>query len=390
MNIDKKLKNNIKLDYISCFVKNLNMQGAIWVLYLAYCGLNLAEIGLVEGIYHATSILCEIPSGAAADLLGRRRCMILSRICFAVSCVIMLFANGFFMFALSFIIQAVGNNLNSGSEEALVYDSMKAIGEEERYISVYGKLNVILEVAQQIATVAGGVLAEYSFRWCYIASCVIAVLALVPVLLMTEAPFERENEAIPVGKLVATHFKKSFEILKTDVRILKIIAFYSVVFSGYTLLYFYSQQYYSQMGYNKIQISLIMLIAGVASCAGALFSDKLFRKLGDKLEVIAAFLIVFAFVCDGFGSVAVSVVAFAAAGFGNAVLYPVQSEALNALIPSEQRATLISVDSMCFSIAMIILFPLAGAMADAWGLGMIFVVIGLLLGIFIVWHRARK
>lgn len=180
MNIDKKLKNNIKLDYISCFVKNLNMQGAIWVLYLAYCGLNLAEIGLVEGIYHATSILCEIPSGAAADLLGRRRCMILSRICFAVSCVIMLFANGFFMFALSFIIQAVGNNLNSGSEEALVYDSMKAIGEEERYISVYGKLNVILEVAQQIATVAGGVLAEYSFRWCYIASCVIAVLALVP------------------------------------------------------------------------------------------------------------------------------------------------------------------------------------------------------------------
>ena len=144
------------------------------------------------------------------------------------------------------------------------------------------------------------------------------------------------------------------------------------------------------MGYNKIQISLIMLIAGVASCAGALFSDKLFRKLGDKLEVIAAFLIVFAFVCDGFGSVAVSVLAFAAAGFGNAVLYPVQSEALNALIPSEQRATLISVDSMCFSIAMIILFPLAGAMADAWGLGMIFVVIGLLLGIFIVWHRARK
>lgn len=108
------------------------------------------------------------------------------------------------------------------------------------------------------------------------------------------------------------------------------------------------------MGYNKIQISLIMLIAGVASCAGALLSDKLFRKLGDKLEVIAAFLIVFAFVCDGFGSVAVSV------------------------------------DSMCFSIAMIILFPLAGAMADAWGLGMIFVVIGLLLGIFIVWHRARK
>lgn len=186
--LENKLKRNIPLDYISTFITNLNMQSSIWVLYLAYCGLNLAEIGIIEGIYHATSIVCEIPSGAVADLLGRKKSMVLSRLCIAASCVVMLFSKSFWLFAVSFIIQALGNNLNSGSEEALVYDSMKCVGQEEKYLKVCGKLDVVIEISQGIATVLGGILAEYSYFWCYSACLVIALLALFPVLLMTEAP----------------------------------------------------------------------------------------------------------------------------------------------------------------------------------------------------------
>ena len=83
--LKKRLKRNIKLDYVNTFIVNLNMQSAIWVLYLVYCGMSLAQVGILEGIYHATSILCEIPSGAAAELLGRKRSMIISRICIMIS-----------------------------------------------------------------------------------------------------------------------------------------------------------------------------------------------------------------------------------------------------------------------------------------------------------------
>lgn len=73
--------------------------------------------------------------------------------------------------------------------------------------------------------------------------------------------------------------------------------------------------------------------------------------------------------------------------FFNSALYPIQSEALNQLIPSEQRATLISVDSMFFSVAMILMFPLAGFLADLWGLAMVFTGIGLTLLLFVmVWN----
>ena len=395
-----RLKRNVGLDYVHTFLSNMNMQSSIWVLYLAYCGMHLAQIGLLEGIYHATSIVCEIPSGAAADLLGRKRCMILSNICIAVSCVIMLFSKSFGCFAVSFVVQALGNNLNSGSEEALVYDSMKCLGQEEHYMGVYGRLNVLIEVAQGLATVAGGALAEFSYFWCYAACVVIAVLALLPVLWMAEPTqcgeaadtagegVEDAAEGTPaqrtIRETVKHHFAVSACILQKDARIGKIIGFYSVVFAAHTLLFFYSQQYFADLGYNKVQISVIMLLVGGASCLGALVSEKMYRWFGKKCLIPETVIIAGAILCYGAGKAGVAIAALMSAGFANAALYPIQSDSLNALIPSEQRATLISVDSMCFSIVMIVLFPLAGALADRWGLKTVLLLLGVILLLFLL------
>ncbi len=283
-NLKKKLKRNIKLNYLNTFITNLNMQSCIWMLYLAYCGLNLTEIGIIEGMYHATSILFEIPSGALADLLGRKKSMVLSKLCITISCMIMLFSKNFWLFMLSFIIQALGNNLNSGSEEALIYDSMKYIDQEQNYIGVSGKLNIIVEIAQGIATVLGDILAEYSYFFCY---------------------------------------------------------------------------------------SACLCIAGLAFFAGL--------------------IMILIFFLYGSGHTTISISTFMIAGFCDSVLYPIQSESLNQLIPSEQRATLISVNSMFFSIVMIIIFPIAGKIADFLGLVSMFPIIGVILLLFIIgWNLWNK
>lgn len=384
--MDKKIRRNINLDYISTFITNLNMQSSIWVLYLAYCGMNLMQIGLLEGIYHATSIVCEIPSGALADLVGRKKSMMLGRICVTISCIIMLFTRNFWWFAISFLLQALGNNFNSGSEEALVYDSMICIGEEEDYIRINGRINMIIEVSQAIATVAGGIMAEYSYFVCYAACTVISMLAFVPVALMKEPPVLKGSEGkerLTAGRLVARHFQTSFEILASDLRILKIVTYFSVVFAAHTLLFFYSQQYYSDMGYNKIQISIIMLFAGFASCLGAILSERLYRRFEKKISVFSAAVIALTLVFYSIGNPVLSIGMFIGANFFNSVLYPIESESLNRIIPSEQRATLISVNSMFFSIVMIVTFPVVGALADVWSLAPILGVFGALLLFFV-------
>ncbi|MDD5936409.1 MAG: MFS transporter [Clostridiales bacterium] len=397
----RRLERNIRLDYINTFITNLNMQSSIWVLYLAYCGLNLMQIGLLEGLYHATSIICEIPSGAVADLIGRKKSMVLSRICIAISCIIMLLSKSFWLFGLSFIIQALGNNFNSGSEEALVYDSMKCLNKEEEYMRVYGRLNVIVEVSQAMATLIGGILAEKSYIWCYVTCVVIAMLALVPVVLMAEPLMadgvnqkmtDQASDKVNLSptQVIAKHLRTSFQILTGDKRILRIITYYAVVFASYTLMFFYSQQYYSEFGLNKIEISIIQLFIGGISCLGAILSEKIFKQFGNKIADVGALMIAVAYICYGWNNLAVSIAVFMAASFANSVLYPVQSDALNKLIPSEQRATLISVNSMFFSIAMIISFPAAGVMADQFGLSRVFTVMGGLLVLFIGFWKFRR
>ena len=120
-------RKNVYSDYVFCFLKNFDISSAIWVLYMVYRGLPLWQIGIVEGIFHIASFIFEVPSGAIADLFGRKRTIIAGRLFSILSAIINLFANNIVLFSISFIISALSYNLNSGSEEALVYDSLKKI-----------------------------------------------------------------------------------------------------------------------------------------------------------------------------------------------------------------------------------------------------------------------
>ena len=91
--MNTKLKRNISISYIYSFLLQLNITSAIWVLYLAYRGMSLVEIGLVESIYHITSLLFELPTGAIADVYGKKFSVIAGRILSVISCILMIFAN---------------------------------------------------------------------------------------------------------------------------------------------------------------------------------------------------------------------------------------------------------------------------------------------------------
>lgn len=294
--LEKKLKRNIRIDYLFCFCRNFDLSSAVWVLYMGWRGLPLWQIGIAEGMFHVTSFLFEVPSGALADLAGRKNVMIWGRVLAAVSSVILLFSTDLWQFLIGFSISAVSYNLNSGSEEALIYDSMKMLGEEKDYIRVNGRLNVLIEVASGIVVFLGGVLAERTYITCYFAAAVVAVISIVPALFLTEPQLLKETE---VKKKVSLkeHFKISIQIVREN-----------------------------------------------------------------------------------------------PAGYVNSLIYPIASAALNELIPSEQRATIISIDSMCFSIAMVFFFLVTGLVAGAWNLHGAFLILGIIeivLTAIIMWRYKK-
>lgn len=381
--MNRKIKRNIKTDYFFRFISSFTICEAIWVLYLGYRGLSLWQIGLLEGIFHATSLLSEVPSGALADILGRKYMIILSRVCSMVSAMFMLLSGSIWQFGIGFVFSAWSYNFISGSEEALLYDSFLCLGEENKYYKTNSRLSVITEISQGIATFAGGIMAEYSYRACYISVILIAAVSLVPCAFFKEPEQSnlKKKERISLWK----HFIISFGIIKNIKQVRGILLFYSLIFTFYVSVYFYSQEYFYGLGLNKVGISVIMLSVGMASCLGALLSEKIHQVLKKHTRFAASFMVCLGIMGMSLGRIDVSVVCFAVMGFANSLLYPLQSASLNRLIPSGQRATILSVSSMVFSLFMIVLFPVIGLLADILQLKSIFLIIGaVLFGILII------
>lgn len=367
-----KINRNIKIDYIYRFLSCFDITSAIWVLYLSYKGMSLTQIGLIESIFHITGFISEIPTGAMADLIGRKRLIVLGRVTALISAVVMLYSNSFWGFALGFVLSAWGHNMNSGSEEALLYDSLKELKREEEYLKINGKLNLVVEIAQGLAVFIGGVLAEKSFSLSYIVAILAGICALGISMKFKETSLIEKQERVTL----VIHFKQCINTLRENKRLIKILIFFPAIFTFTTIIYFYGQQYFSDIGFSKSIIASIFLGQSMFSALGGLFCEKIEKKLKNKTSIGISFLIGIAIILFGMTKGIISIIVFWILGFLTSILQPISSNKINNLVESKQRATIISIDSMFFSFMMILFFPISGYIAEKLSMQISFIVVG--------------
>ncbi|GAA0749289.1 MFS transporter [Clostridium sartagoforme] len=369
-----RLSVNIKNDYIYKFFSAFDITSAIWVLYLGFKGMTLAQIGLLEGIFHITGFISEIPTGALADLFGRKKIIIIGRITSLISAIIMLFSNSFMGFAIGFILSAWGYNLNSGSEEALIYDTLKKLDREEEFLKVNGKINLIIEVSQGLAVFIGGILSQIDFSISYITAVVIGSISLVLSTRFIEVDvIRKENQSINI----INHLKQSIDIVKNNKRLLNILIFFPLIYTFSAIVYFYGQQLFNDMEYSRISISIIFLFNGIFSSLGAILSSKIYKKYKSLGWIMISISISVFTIFMGIGKGNLSIVFFLGIGFLTSILQPISSNLINSMVESNQRATIISVESMFYSIMMIILFPICGFIGDRVYLELSFIMVGI-------------
>lgn len=130
------------------------------LLFLDY-GLTLEQFGILNGIWAATIVLCEVPSGALADTIGRRNLLIATGICMIVEMAVLLVApvggGGwlFTFFLINRIVSGFAEAAASGSDEALTYDSLKAAGQEDRWGHVLERVQRDTSIAFFFAMMTG-------------------------------------------------------------------------------------------------------------------------------------------------------------------------------------------------------------------------------------------
>ena len=156
MNHKRKLnlKKQLACIYTADLFSGLRITDAVWVALLAARGFSLWEIGLAESVFHVVSLLCEVPSGMAADLLGRRKTLVSGGVCMVLQSLLMAFASDLFTICFAMGLNALAMTMFSGTSTALLYDSLKQEGCEAEYIQVSANSSQISMLANAIGSMA--------------------------------------------------------------------------------------------------------------------------------------------------------------------------------------------------------------------------------------------
>lgn len=387
-----KYNKNIKVNYAFTFIRNFSVTQGIWMLYLASRGLSLLEIGLLEGIFHTASLIMETPTGAIADLFGRKTSRLIGCVLAVLSAALMVLSDGFEMFAVSFIVSALSYNFESGAGDALVYDSLLLDGREEAYMKIAGRTEVVFQTAGIAALALGGLLGNVQYEFAYYAAMVLAVAALLTGTLMKEPVMGERKQREGMLTALKRQYIDSFAALRGSAR-LKYLLFIIPVFSSSVTLSFY----YLQIAWENEQIStagigLYLAISSIAAAAGAYFAHRIEKKLGER-GILAGAPLLLALMIFLLRFTHLALIPFCIISVIETVIFVSTRSYINRIIPSTQRATILSLESTLFSLVMILTFPLFGAISDHLGIADTFMLLGgliLALAIGNVWLASRR
>ena len=217
--------------------------GSVWVLLLGLRGFSLVEIGLVESLFHVVSLCGELPSGLLADLLGRKRALLLSQAMFALAALLMAASNGMAGVCIAMAATALAYNLQSGTREAITSESMLQAGREEGYLRFSSLQNGLFRLSDGGAMLLAGATVLLGWRAAYLLDAAVAALGLCGALALTEPERPRaEHHVSSFPAALAEVFRAAWAVLSLDKTARRIMALNALVGAGATLTRFFLQQ----------------------------------------------------------------------------------------------------------------------------------------------------
>lgn len=367
------LKRQLACIYTADLFSGLRITDAVWVALLAARGFSLWEIGLAESVFHVVSLLCEVPSGMAADLLGRRKTLLSGGVLTVTCNLLMAFAPNLFTICLAMGLNALAMTMFSGTFTALVYDSLKTEGREDEYIQVSANSSQISMLANAIGSLASLLKRFLGFAGFYLLSAAFegvstAALALMEEPIVTKAQASREKHPLhALPEQFRQLVRDSLHVLHTCPMAVKLIASSALISVPSYLTKMFLQQRLVELGWPTELLFLPLLLGGLACVAGTEIGRRVRCRSMRRLYTACALL------C-GVGTLLVGAAPAWGSILGMMLVQGVlevyllhESQKLNDAIPSDQRATLISVDGMAYSLLMIPASPLVGAVGDAFG-----------------------
>ena len=348
---------------------------SFWILFFIQNGLSLLQIGLLESIFHGTSLLCEIPSGMLADRFSYKTNLYLARLSSIGSSILILFGQGnFWIYAIAMIINAWSYNFDSGTSTAFLFDSAVEAGQKDRYLQISSFLSGVAEVTRTLGTVVAGFLIHGALAWTYYIAIGLSLISILLIFLMKE-PESKSDERSHLT------LKRILEVVKQEWQEKPVLFYwmltYQLVGTIMCMFYFYYQQKISDL--TSWQVSLIMLIGSGFNLLAVYLASQIGKKWNsNQVFPILVALTGLALFLVGLKTPFAYLSVYLLTNALYAVYQPIYYNDLQAYLPSSVRATMLSINSMMFSLSMIVIFPLTGWLIDTCGFVAVFLVLGLI------------
>ncbi len=354
---------NVRRYYLYNFFLNFQLWWPIWIIYLKEeRGLTQAQVTLIDVPFWLSIVLLQIPAAALADRWGRKPALIASGTAFGIAITLFGLAASFPLLLLSYLVWGVAFSLYNGTESAFIYDSLNAMGQSEEYQHVYGRAWAINMAAAVAGTLIGAPLADAtSLAFPIVLSGGIAGLATLTALTFREPP----RPTALVHPSYADIIRQSAVIVRRQPAVRYAILFVGVVAVGSIGPIFFFQPFLVDHGVDTSEVGLWQTPMRVAAIFGALAAPRIMAELGERRTFyLMPVVLVVSYGLLAFWGSLYAQVAFLALNFIMVMSQPVLTDYVNRRVPSEQRATVVSLTNLVRAFVLIPSAPLMGLLAD--------------------------
>ncbi|MDQ4138315.1 MAG: MFS transporter [Actinomycetota bacterium] len=367
--------------YLILLLGNTLAASFIWginTLFLLDAGLTNLEAFAANAFFTAGMVIFEVPTGVVADTMGRRASYLLGTLTLSAGTVLYwlmwMWSAPFWAWAVVSVVLGLGFTFFSGAVEAWLVDALRASGYDGELEPVFSKGLMVSGAAMLLGSVAGGVLAQATDLGVpfLVRAGVLVVMFVVAFLVMRDLGFTPDRSQRPLGA-VRTLFRSSLThgLGNPPVRYLMLAAPFT---AGVGIYVFYAlQPYLLELWGDEEAYSIAGLAAAIVAgsqIAGGFLAPavrRLFRKRTTTMLLSAAAGVALLLSLGLTKDFWVALLLLTAWGVTSAIGEPVGQAYINDLIPSKQRATVLSFDSLMGNVGGVAIQPALGRTADLAG-----------------------
>jgi len=393
------------------FLKNLRFFDAFFILFLLEKGLSFTQIGALYAIREIVINISEIPSGIVADTYGRKRALLLSFLLYILSFAVFYLSAGFWLFLIAFVFYGIGDAFRSGTHKGMIMDYLRLNQWEGQKIAYYGHTRSWSQVGSAISSLIAGLIVFYSGS--YQSIFLFSIIPyLVNLLLIASYPGELnvspglENNRIRSGiRSTSLHFSRIIR----QAKVLEIVNA-----SAIHTAYLRAVKDYIQPLMVHVAMLIPILLQFEAEKKNGLIiglfyfliylltsrASQLSSKVGIKNKMRVSYLtLLMGFV---FGIISgtlyvkefwiFSLLAFTGIYIVENLRKPILTGFIADQVPNEILTSVISAQSFIRTVLTAMLALVFGIVADAYGIGISFLVVSLFLSLATIFIHtyARK